>query len=325
MCLYPKLIKNRRYTANKKNRGVIPPIKDKRVLEVPVGCGKCMECKKMKAREWQVRLHEDLRQNKNGKFVTLSFSEEELQKIDNEIGELHGYERDNEICRIAVRRYTERWRKKYGKTIRHWLVTEIGGENTERIHLHGIVWADSREDIEKIWKYGNVWIGDYVNGQTINYIVKYINKTDQKHPNYISKIYTSKGIGKGYINRPDSERNKYNGTWTKGSYKTKTGMEIPLPIYYRNKLYTDEEKEKLWLNKLDKEVRYVNGIEIDISENEDEYYKVLEQEREKNKRLGYGDDALNWEKKKYENARRNLKKMERLQKLWKKDNTGQAP
>ena len=102
-------------------------------------------------------------------------------------------------------------------------------------------------------------------------------------------------------------------------------MEIPLPIYYRNKLYTDEEKEKLWLNKLDKEVRYVNGIEIDISENEDEYYKVLEQEREKNKRLGYGDDALNWEKKKYENARRNLKKMERLQKLWKKDNTGQAP
>ena len=50
MCLYPKLIKNRRYTANKKNRGVIPPIKDKRVLEVPVGCGKCMECKKQKSK-----------------------------------------------------------------------------------------------------------------------------------------------------------------------------------------------------------------------------------------------------------------------------------
>ena len=38
--------------------------------------------------------------------------------------------------------------------------------------------------------------------------------------------------------------------------------------------------------------------------------------RQKNKRLGYGDDAKNWELKKYENERRNLKKLERLQKLY---------
>ena len=56
MCLYPKLIKNRKYIANKKNGGVIPPlpilridkngkkIYDERVTVVPVGCGKCMEC-----------------------------------------------------------------------------------------------------------------------------------------------------------------------------------------------------------------------------------------------------------------------------------------
>ena len=39
MCLYPKLIKNRKYIANKKNGGNIPPVSDSRVLMVPVGCG----------------------------------------------------------------------------------------------------------------------------------------------------------------------------------------------------------------------------------------------------------------------------------------------
>jgi hypothetical protein len=39
MCLYPKLIKNRKYVANKKNGGNIPVPSDKRVLMVPVGCG----------------------------------------------------------------------------------------------------------------------------------------------------------------------------------------------------------------------------------------------------------------------------------------------
>ena len=316
MCLYPKLIKNRKYVANKKNKGVIPAANDKRVLYVPVGCGKCMECRKQKARQWQVRLQEDIRVNKNAKFVTYTFSEIELQKLDNEIKGLKGYDRDNEICRLAVRRYTERWRKKYGKTLRHWLVTELGHQNTERVHMHGIVWTDERKDIKEIWKYGSVWIGDYVSAKTINYIVKYVNKVDEKHKEYNSKIYTSKGIGRNYMERRDAERNKYKPEGTIETYKTRQGIEIALPIYYRNKIYKDEEKEALWLEKLDEGIRWVNGIKVDIKEGEEEYYKLLEQERKKNKRLGYGDDSRNWELKKYENERRNLKKLERLEKLY---------
>ena len=316
MCLYPKLIKNRKYVTNKKNKGVIPEAVDKRVLYVPVGCGKCMECRKQKARQWQVRLQEDIRVNKNAKFVTYTFSERELQKLDNEIKGLTGYDRDNEVCRLAVRRYTERWRKKYGKTLRHWLVTELGHQNTERVHMHGIVWTDEVKDIKKIWKYGWVWIGDYVSAKTINYIVKYVNKVDEKHKEYNSKIYTSKGIGRNYMERRDVERNKYRAGKTIETYKTRQGVEIALPIYYRNKIYKDDEKEALWLEKLDEGVRYVNGIKVDIKEGEEEYYKLLKQERMRNKRLGYGDDSRNWELKKYENDRRNLKKLERIQKLY---------
>ena len=118
------------------------------------------------------------------------------------------------------------------------------------------------------------------------------------------------------MQRRDILRNQYKPGETIETYKTRTGHELGLPIYYRNKIYTDEEREKLWLEKLDKEERWVDGVRVDISKGEEEeYYKLLEVKRQKNKRLGYGDDSKNWELKRYENQRRNLIKKERIQKL----------
>ena len=328
MCLYPRLIKNNKYKENKKNKGVIPEVKDKRVLSVPVGCGKCIECRKKKARDWQVRLSEDLRVNKNAKFVTLTFSEHALDKLDREIKGVSGYERDNEICSLAVRRFTERWRKKWGKTIRHWLVTELGGNYTERVHLHGLLWTDSNiAEIREKWQYGRVVLGNgkehYVSEKTVNYIVKYISKIDEKHKEYKGRIYTSNGIGREYVNRDDSKLNVYRKEGeTKETYTTRTGVELGLPVYYRNKIYNEDERESLWLEKLDKEERYVCGVKVDISKGEEEYFKLLEVKRDYNKRMGYGDDEKNWELKRYENQRRNLIKMERIKKLYDKE-TGQ--
>ena len=267
-----------------------------------------MECRKQKATNWQVRLQEDIRVHRNAKFATFTFSDHELVKLEDEIKGIEGYDRDNEVCRIAVRRFTERWRKKYKKTIRHWIVTEIGGTRTERIHMHGLLWTDEPTDtIQEIWKYGNVWIGDYVNGATINYIVKYVNKVDEKHKEYNSKIFTSKGIGANYMQRKDIERNRYSKGKTIETYQTREGIELALPIYYRNHIYSEDERELLWLEKLDKEVRYVDGVEVNISKSDDEYYKLLMVKRQKSKRLGFGDDEVNWSLKRYENERRNLK------------------
>lgn len=322
MCLYPNIIQNRKYTANKKNGGVIPPVNDERTLWVPVGCGKCIECKKQKARNWSVRLQEDIRERKNGKFVTLTFSDKELNKLEKEIKGITGYDRDNEVCRIAIRRFTENWRKEYGKTIRHWVVTEIGGKNTERVHMHGIFWTDQKyKEIDRKWKYGKTVLGDgkrhYVNEETISYIVKYISKVDEKHKEYNSKMFVSKGIGKGYMERKDSERNKYKKGETIETYKSRTGYELAMPIYYRNKIYSEEEREKLWIEKLDKGERWVCGVKVDISNGDEEYYKLLKEKRKYSKRLGYGNDEKNWELKRYENQRRNLKRKERINKLWK--------
>lgn len=324
MCLYPKFILNRKYLPNKKNNGIPPTITDQRTKYVPVGCGKCMECRKQKAREWRVRLHEELRHNnKNVLFVTLSFSEQSLIELDKEIDqEFTGYTRDNKIATLAVRRFLERWRKEFKASLKHWFITELGQNNTERIHIHGLVFPPNgalRHDknlfasqINDKWKYGNTWIGDYVNERTVNYIVKYLSKQDTVHKYYTPVILCSKGIGANYMSRSDSKRNAYNEKKTIEHYTTRNGIKLALPIYYRNKIYTDEQREKLWINLLDKQIRYVNGIKIDVSNSEKAYFNLLKNARLENERLGYGNGNIDWNLKRYEQHLRNLKRMQRL-------------
>lgn len=316
MCLYPKLVNNPKYQSNKKNGGVIPAFNDSRVTLVPIGCGKCMECMKKRAREWQVRLLEEIKDNNKAKFVTLTFSNEAIAELANNIEGLEGYDLDNAIAKLAVRRFLERWRKKYKKSVRHWLVTELGHSGTENIHLHGILWTEeSEETIKDIWKYGFIWTnernGGVVGEKVVNYIIKYCTKIDEKHQEYKSVILTSQGIGRGYVNRLNSKANIYNKDKTKEYYVTNSGFKIALPIYYRNKIYTEEQREKLWLNKLDKKERFVNGVRVDVSKGEEMYYKVLKEARVKNKRLGYLDNKIDWERRKYERDLRNLKFKER--------------
>ena len=209
------------------------------------------------------------------------------------------------------------------------MVTELGHKNTERIHLHGIIFGGEKSEIERIWRYGHVKFGDYVNLKTINYVVKYINKIDLDHKGYVSKILTSSGIGSNYMNRTDHRLNKYNGKNTDTTYKSNNGYKMAQPMYYRNKIWTDEEREKLWIHMLDKNERYIMGERIDISNGEDDYYAILEEAREKNKRLGYGDDSKNWSKEEYQkkrtafHANRNfvINKTKKLNKLNKNTNT----
>lgn len=320
MCLYPRLIKNRKYTANKKNGGNIPPVPDERVKYVPIGCQRCIECRKQKARAWQVRLLEDIKENRNGKFITLTFSNEGIKKVYDQLEdkELTGYELDNEIATRAMRLFLERWRKKYGKSLRHWMVTELGHNGTENIHLHGIVWTDEISTIEDIWQYGFVWKGklvndrliNYVNERTVNYIIKYVSKQDFDHKEYQSKILTSKGIGRNYMKNPDHKRNKYQGKDTIEYYRTRTGHKIAMPTYWRNKIYSEKERELLWLNMLDKQIRYVRGEKVDVSKGFKEYDELVKYHRINNIKLGYGTDEKNEERIEYERRRRiiNFKK-----------------
>lgn len=264
------MVKNPKYKPNKKNNNTPPMFKDIRTLLIPIACGRCKECAKKKANNWRIRLYEDIKdQHIYGRayFVTLTFNTESLQELSNLTNEIKNiYDKDNAIATIAVRRFLERWRKKYKKSIRHWLVTELGGEYSQHLHLHGIIYTkEDFENIRKYWKYGYVYPTkttvkyNIVNKATINYIIKYCTKIDKKHIYYKPIILCSSGIG----NNLDI-RKKINKKEEK--YITNEGFKLGLPTYYREKLYTEEEREANYIKKLDKGIRYINGIAVKNTE-----------------------------------------------------------
>ena len=55
----------------------------------------------------------------------------------------------------------------------------------------------------------------------------------------------------GYLKREDAKRHVYKKGETNESYRMRNGGKLNLPIYYRNKLFTEEEREKLFLENLD--------------------------------------------------------------------------
>jgi hypothetical protein len=312
MCLYPTLIRNPKYKENKKNGGVIPSVSDVRLLMLPIGCGNCMQCMKQKAREWQQRIIEDIKEYKNGRFVTLTFSNESYKELYNEIN-MEGYIADNKIATLAVRRFLERWRKKYKKSVRHWLVTELGHNGTENIHLHGIIWTDNVEEIEKIWKYGYVWKGkevkgklvNYVNASTASYITKYMTKIDTKHKYYKSIVLCSKGIGGSYAER------KIKLNEIKDHYRFESGHKSSLNLYWRNKLFNEEEREKLWIEKLDKGIRYVGNKKFKNNDIKGILNEIKEQQK-LNTELGYGNSKKDWIEYEYEQQARSLMQLKRI-------------
>ena len=87
-----------------------------------------------------------------------------------------------------------------------------------------------------------------------------------------------------------------------------------LPIYYRNKIYTEDEREKLWIQKLNKEIRYVLGEKIDVSkkEGQNKYMRKLKAAQNLNTLLGYSNNEF--EQKRQENYNRHCKQLTNLTK-----------
>ena len=239
-------------------------------------------------------MSEELRDNPNATFVTLTISNESFEYIMDK----YQIETNEECCKKMVRLFLERIRKETKKSIKHWFITEMGHQNTERYHLHGIMWGIGIDEIiKRNWKYGFVFIGQYVSEKTINYVVKYMLKKDKDHKEYNPTVLCSAGIGAGYLNRKDSELNKFKGTNTNETYRLRNGTKLNLPIYYRNKIYTEEEREQLFIQKIDKGDVWICGEKVKIDDQE-AYKEILEYHQKEKQKL-HGDNPQEWEVAKY--------------------------
>lgn len=346
MCLYPKKITNRKYTVNDKNGGNVPlpplvgydengiEIYDERVLTVNVGCGRCQECCNQRAMQWQVRLSEEIKDWKYMYFVTFTFSPKGLREVCFRNG--LSIDKVNAAATYALRKSLELYRKYNKKSYRHFFVTELGHEGTERIHMHGILFMDTEQDFEiierkkdgnmcrwKYWRYGNIFVGDYVNQASVNYMVKYMQKIDTDHKNYVGIILASPGIGRRFIDHLKEAGKtgtyKYRPKHTKDYYRLNNGCKVKLPKYFSNKFLNEDERELKWREFMDADKTTIKGNTYFHKET-DNYTigRIYEKAQEINKQAGFGDDSKEWKKMEYnvtkamlqaQHRRENMEKM----------------
>ena len=88
-----------------------------------------------------------------------------------------------------------------------------------------------------------------------------MTKKDEDNPDYISIVLCSKGLGANYA-KENQLKHKWNGEKTIVTYKAHNGQDLPLPRYYKTTIYTDDQRQLLWLCAEDKGVKWIKGFEV---------------------------------------------------------------
>lgn len=292
MCKNKIVIKNKRYQPTRKNGYTKETPRDRRLSYIEIPCGECKECKKKRKEMWRLRIENELLDSKSAIFFTGTFSDEAIENIKKQ----YGVKEENDIATKANRLFLERLRKKYNIKLTHWCITELGSKNG-RIHIHGIFFIKENQDIKYIkdkikreWDFGWNYLGYVDQGRTINYITKYMLKENENFKEFKPKVLASQKIGIGFI-----ERNKrfYKYKEENGEIQANTkmeyldGRETYLIKYYKEKLYTTEERENILLSILDENKRKINSrvFEGYDLKTELEYNRFLIQERAVTERL----------------------------------------
>lgn len=232
-------------------------------MKVP--CGYCPACLSNKRNEWSIRLNEEMRISESAYFLTLTYDDDHI-KYKHKQGQktytfiqLMKLAKKESIAGVDIetldkfdlQNFNKRLRKfqsEHTETkIRFYAVGEYGTE-TQRPHYHGIYFNLSKttaENIEKIWKNGQI-MAVVATPASIHYVTKYvINKTSQeyekqgKHPPF-ALMSRNKGIGYNYVKRTKDYHKQ-----TQNAFHTNGDITTNLPKYYKDKIFTEEEKKKI--------------------------------------------------------------------------------
>lgn len=234
--------------------------KDRWITYINIPCGKCARCIERRKMEWAFRMEVEMEKSKTAYFATLTYSPEKVPY--NKYGQKT----------LKPKHLTDffkrlRQNQKRSKETIEWLINglqptdkikyyaagEYGENNTKRPHFHAIIFNASVTNIEKSWKKGSTHIVQ-ANEQTIGYVMKYLDKrlnkeTDwKKKPEYNTM---SEGVGIDYIQK--------NKQWHTRNIDVlfvtkKNGIKIPMPKYYREKIFSEEQRKEqveLVTNKLE--------------------------------------------------------------------------
>ncbi len=236
-------------------------------IETPKGrknvpCGRCAFCLVNKQKDWAFRLNQEMKVSESAHFVTLTYDEEclpfgetdpTLDKRDTQlfIKQLRNHTRAH--FKQALKRMPKNILKQFNETeikaIRYYLIGEYGPE-TNRPHYHAILFNVLPEVMTKldiIWDRGHVSVAP-VNQARINYVTKYLISSkvgDQERWTGKQKDFATMsrkpGIGANYI----IGKEQYHTDTRKTQIRTNDGKTQRMPEYYKQKLFTEAEREDM--------------------------------------------------------------------------------
>lgn len=209
---------------------------------IPVPCGKCPACVARRVSQWSFRLMQEERVSSSSHFITLTYDCKHAPISQNGFLSL-----DKRHVQAFFKRL--RWSQDQlgiKERIKYYAVGEYGGK-TKRPHYHAIIFNARIECIQPAWSMGHVYYGD-VSGASVGYTLKYMSKTwrpmhrndDREWP----QALMSKGLGKAYLSeamREWHESDMYNRMYC----SLLDGRKIGMPRYYKDKLYTKEQREHI--------------------------------------------------------------------------------
>jgi hypothetical protein len=192
-----------------------------------IRCGKCEQCKKLKAWNLSTLLKIHNQTTANGYFITLTYASDKVKYISKE----------------HIRTWLKRIRKAYQGTT-YSIIGEYG-EIKHRPHYHATMWFNkpiNESKFAQTWKLGIVNIKPISEG-AINYIALHkANLTRNKFN------ITSNGLGKKYY-QENLNSIRATGSMNIRDEKNQKIKTIPLIENIRNKL--KKNKIEYWKNEID--------------------------------------------------------------------------
>lgn len=149
--------------------------------------------------------------------------------------------------------YWKLLRKKLPKGSLSYYACGEYGSNKQRPHYHALVFIQDKkllpmnvvQMIENTWIHGEVFVGT-VTGDSVAYVLKYLSKKGSV-PQYAGDTRlkefsrVSKGMGKEYLT-PSTIEWHHQELEKRAFMPLQGGRRAPLPRYYKDKLYTPEQK-----------------------------------------------------------------------------------
>lgn len=223
---------------------------------IPVPCGKCYDCKMRMATQWAFRLSQEEKQCTSSHFVTLTYDTENVPitkkgYMSLDIGKhLQNFFKTlrNQYRYKKINPETGKLKYYYDQVpkIKYFAVGEYGFQK-DRPHYHVILLNSHENLITDSWRYGQVHIGK-VQQASIMYCLKYVlkdgkipkHKNDDRVPEYRR---SSIKLGINYLT---PEIIKYHRNNPKKAYITlEGGFKVAIPRYFRNKIWTELELQKI--------------------------------------------------------------------------------